>query len=287
VADRLGALDVPIIFDPVMVATSGSTLADDATIAAFERLIGIATLVTPNLPELDALGGEAALAARASVLIKGGHSDGDILIDRLVDASGEHARWSDTRIDRRHTHGTGCTLSSAIAVGLAQGLTLIDAVARARTFVRLALYQAPGIGSGHGPMGHHAIHNDGLTPGISLNQITLCASNYAASVNFYQMLGLRQIVDSPGNGYARFEADNGATLSIHADASAAAGSVVYFESRRLDGWVGELIDQGFVFDQMPSDEEWLWREARLRDPHGNIICLYSAGENRRYPPWRI
>jgi hydroxymethylpyrimidine/phosphomethylpyrimidine kinase len=287
VADRLGALDVPIIFDPVMVATSGSTLADDATIAAFERLIGIATLVTPNLPELGELGGEAALAARASVLIKGGHSDGDILIDRLVDASGEHARWSDTRIDTRHTHGTGCTLSSAIAVGLAQGLTLIDAIARARTFVRLALHEAPGIGSGHGPMGHHAIRNDGLMPGISLNQITLGARDYCASVAFYTALGLRQIVDSPDNGYARFEADNGATLSIHADSSAATGSVVYFESRRVDGWVGELIDQGFVFDQMPSDEDWLWREARLRDPHGNIICLYSAGENRRYPPWRI
>jgi hydroxymethylpyrimidine/phosphomethylpyrimidine kinase len=128
---------------------------------------------------------------------------------------------------------------------------------------------------------------DEVVPGISLNQVTVGASDYAASVAFYNQLGLRQIVDSPDNGYARFEAGNGATFSIHADGSAAGGAVAYFESPRLDAWVGELIEAGLSFDQLPKDEDWLWREARLRDPHGNLICLYSAGENRRYPPWRI
>ena len=157
VADYLQQVAVPIVFDPVMVATSGATLADAPTIAAFDRLIALATIVTPNLPELAALGGESALAARATVLIKGGHGEGDILTDRLVDPSGEVARWDDPRINSRNTHGTGCTLASAIAVGLAAGLTLIDAIARARTFVRIAMRDAPGFGGGHGPMGHQAV----------------------------------------------------------------------------------------------------------------------------------
>jgi hydroxymethylpyrimidine/phosphomethylpyrimidine kinase len=135
-------------------------------------------------------------------------------------------------------------------------------------------------------MGHQAVRNDALTLGLSLNQITVGASDYGASVAFYKKLGLRQIVDSPGNGYARFEAGNGVTLSIHADGTPT-GATVYFESRTLDAWVSSLKETGLIFDQMPKDEDWLWREARLRDPHGNIICLYSAGENRRFPPWRV
>ncbi len=153
----LAQLAVPIVFDPVMVATSGSVLAAAPTIAAFDRLIALATVVTPNLPELAALGGEATLASRATVLIKGGHDRGDVLTDRLVDASGELARWSDSRIDTMSTHGTGCTLASAIAVGLAEELALPDAIARARRFVRAALHAAPGFGHGHGPMGHQAV----------------------------------------------------------------------------------------------------------------------------------
>ena len=152
-----GEGEVPVVFDPVMVATSGSTLADAATITAFERLIALATIVTPNLPELEALGGEAALTGRATVLIKGGHASDDILTDRLVDATGERARWSDLRIDTRHTHGTGCTLASAIAVGLAEGMSLPDAITRARAFVRSALLAAPCFGAGNGPMGHQAV----------------------------------------------------------------------------------------------------------------------------------
>jgi len=101
-------------------------------------------------------------------------------------------------------------------------------------------------------------------------------------------LGLTQIVDAPPR-YARFEAPGGATLSIHAsDANAAAsGVVIYFETDTLDETVRRLQAEGMPFISGPRDEPWLWREARLRDPAGNEICLYHAGENRRFPPWRV
>lgn len=151
---RNDELQIPIVFDPVMVATSGSLLADAETIAAFERLMRIATLVTPNLPELEALGGDGiAIRFGCTVLAKGGHAAGDLLVDRLFDAGGEIARWEGQRIATPHTHGTGCTLASAIAAGLGQGMTLPDAIARARRYVRAALLAAPNLGGGHGPMG--------------------------------------------------------------------------------------------------------------------------------------
>lgn len=155
VAARLEQLgNIPIVFDPVMVSTSGSALADDATIAAFERLMACATLTTPNLPELAALGGETAVRAKANaVLIKGGHDEGELLTDRLFERDSTETIWQDRRIDTPHTHGTGCTLASAIAAGFAQGMSLIDSIARARRFVRAALQSAPGLGQGHGPMG--------------------------------------------------------------------------------------------------------------------------------------
>ena len=145
---------IPIIFDPVMIATSGSVLANSDTIAAFTRLMRIATLVTPNLPELAALGGEQAIRALGpAVLIKGGHAEGPHVTDRLVTDAGE-TRWTNPRIETRHAHGTGCTLASGIATGLAQGLPLDAAIERAIAFVRAALANAPGLGAGHGPMGH-------------------------------------------------------------------------------------------------------------------------------------
>ncbi|MEC3949087.1 bifunctional hydroxymethylpyrimidine kinase/phosphomethylpyrimidine kinase [Sphingobium sp. HWE2-09] len=155
VAERLEQLDnVPIVFDPVMVATSGSLLADDATIAAFEKLMAIATLVTPNIPELAALGGqEIASRFDTHVLAKGGHGEGPMLTDRLIAPRGVFNAWSNARIDTPHTHGTGCTLASAIATGLGQGLDLVDAIERGRKYVREALRLAPGLGAGHGPMG--------------------------------------------------------------------------------------------------------------------------------------
>jgi len=241
VADAIESLDVPIVFDPVMVATSGSLLADADTIAAFERLMRLATLVTPNLPELVALcsayaparaetprslaergdnilpfpvraepveapspahpdetpasppvrpelvegraanappatrastssartDGKAETLARtgdaakalaratgATILSKGGHADGNRIVDRLVGPEGEIARWEGKRIDTLHNHGTGCTLASAIATGLGGGRALEDSVARGIRFVRIALLSAPGLGQGHGPMGH-------------------------------------------------------------------------------------------------------------------------------------
>lgn len=288
VADSLSELSCPIVFDPVMVASSGAILADDDTISAFERLMRLATLTTPNLPELEALGGREALLERhIPLLIKGGHAEGDLIVDRLDLAEGQGIDWADPRIETRNTHGTGCTLASAIATGLGQGFTLEQSIERARLFVRLALHDAPGLGQGHGPMGHQYVREDAMVEGPSLNQVTVGCTNYAASVDFYKALGLQQIVDSPSNGYARFEVPNGATFSIHESQDIATSTVVYFESKRLDAWVNELVSEGFAFEQMPQDESWGWREARLLDPSGNIVCLYSAGENRRYPAWRI
>ena len=158
VADRLEALTVPVVFDPVMVATSGAVLADEATVAAFERLMALATLTTPNVPELAALGGREALAERGvAYLAKGGDAEGPEVEDVLVRPGETDRAWRSPRIETRHTHGTGCTLSSAIATLLGKGLPLEQAIAEAREFVRAALLAAPGFGAGHGPMGHHAV----------------------------------------------------------------------------------------------------------------------------------
>lgn len=158
VADRLEGLGVPVVFDPVMIATSGAALADAATIAAFERLMALATLTTPNVPELAALGGDAAMAARGiAYLAKGGDADGPVVEDRLVIPGQPPRLWQAPRIATRHSHGTGCTLSSAIATELGRGASLEQAVDRARAFVRAALLATPGLGAGHGPMGHHAV----------------------------------------------------------------------------------------------------------------------------------
>ena len=158
VADLLEQLALPVVFDPVMVASSGSALADKATVLAFDRLMKIATVSTPNVAELAALGGLEGMAERGVIyLAKGGDSDGPQLEDRLVRPGVEDRVWRSPRIETRHTHGTGCTLSSAIATLLGKGLALEEAIDGARQFVRAALQVAPGFGSGHGPMGHHAV----------------------------------------------------------------------------------------------------------------------------------
>jgi hydroxymethylpyrimidine/phosphomethylpyrimidine kinase len=171
VSDRLERLAIPIVFDPVMVATSGAQLADKGTIAAFERLMALVTLTTPNLPELARLTGldcetpeDIAHAAEAlslkygcAVLAKGGHAGSSRVCDVLIDPEGRSASFEDSRIDTTHTHGTGCTLSSAIATLLGHGQHLEHAVRLARQFVRAALKAAPGFGEGHGPMGHQAV----------------------------------------------------------------------------------------------------------------------------------
>ncbi|MEQ1542899.1 MAG: bifunctional hydroxymethylpyrimidine kinase/phosphomethylpyrimidine kinase [Novosphingobium sp.] len=155
VADRLERANLPVVFDPVMIATSGAALADDATVAAFERLMQLAVLTTPNVAELAALGGHEGMAARGvAYLAKGGDSEGERVEDALC-LPGQPAHvMAGTRIHTRHTHGTGCTLSSAIATYLGKGLPLPEAVDRARLFVRSALRAAPGFGAGSGPLGH-------------------------------------------------------------------------------------------------------------------------------------
>lgn len=144
----------PVIFDPVMVATSGAELADDRTIAAFQQIIPHSALVTPNLDELERLGGREAIAEfDVPFLVKGGHGEGDVLIDELFMPAGDGMRWEGTRIDTKHSHGTGCTLSAAIATYIGFGDELEKAIAKGRDYVRDSLTAAPGFGSGSGPMG--------------------------------------------------------------------------------------------------------------------------------------
>lgn len=124
---------------------------------------------------------------------------------------------------------------------------------------------------------------------MQLNQVTVPALDVAQSVAFYEGLGLRLIVSALPH-YARFECpDGGTTFSLHhaERRSESPATVVYFECEDLDNKVRELQAHGYLFTQEPKDEQWLWREARLSDPSGNVICLYFAGENRRNPPWRV
>jgi catechol 2,3-dioxygenase-like lactoylglutathione lyase family enzyme len=124
---------------------------------------------------------------------------------------------------------------------------------------------------------------------MRLNQVTVPSTDVATSVEFYKRLGLIQIVDSPPK-YARFVCPDGdSTFSVHRadELSTGARPVVYFECENLDDTVAELKQMGVQFDSDPVDQPWLWREAYLRDPDGNVICLYYAGENRLNPPWRM
>ncbi len=169
VAEVLEGLSVPVVLDPVMVSTSGSRLLEeDAVAVLLSRLLPLADVVTPNVPELEALVGavvadaaDMLLAAQElldagprAVLAKGGHLDGARLTDWLVWRGGQRG-FTEDRIDSRDTHGTGCTLASALAVSMAQGLALEEACARARAFVRQGLLRAPGFGKGGGPLGFY------------------------------------------------------------------------------------------------------------------------------------
>ena len=300
VADRIERLKqaqprLPLVFDPVMVATSGAELADDATVAAFGRLMDLATIATPNMPELQRLTDEEDPVAAAlslvgkhgcAVLIKGGHEEGDALADALIETD-NMTSWQGQRIDTTSTHGTGCTLASAIATFLAEGCALSEAVARAREFVRIALLEAPELGQGAGPIGQQRVRFD-VGSGLRLNQVTVTGTNYERSVDFYRKLGLRQIVDSAPD-YARFETGGGSTFSVQIDPEEAIvpTTAVYFECHDLDERVEQLARDGIAFEHGPRNQPWMWREARLRDPDGNIIFLYKAGEARRFPPWRV
>lgn len=175
VAGALAESRAPIVLDPVMIATSGAALiAEDAIAAMKARLFPLATLVTPNLPELAHLAGrslrdtdevtgaalEIARAFGCHVLAKGGHTEDARVIDILVGPGDERVvSFGDPRIETRHTHGTGCTLSAAIATLLGHGQPMEHSVRLARQFVRRAIMAAPGFGAGSGPLGHQAVRN--------------------------------------------------------------------------------------------------------------------------------
>jgi len=167
---------IPLVVDPVMVAKGGAKLLQLDTVDFLTRnLVPLATLLTPNVPEAEFLTGltiksekDMEMAGQAllelgpkMVLMKGGHLDGDGVVDLLVGADGT-MQFTSQRIESRHTHGTGCTLASALATGLAQGLPIRENVIRAREYVRQGILQAPGYGKGHGPLNHG--HTIGAMP---------------------------------------------------------------------------------------------------------------------------
>ena len=167
---EVSAPGVPIVLDPVLASSSGTALLEPEGLEALRTiLLPMASIVTPNLAEAAALTGRdvttledmkaaaEALVARGcgAALVTGGHLEGDRIFDVLFDADGVTV-FEDQRIDSRHTHGTGCTLSSAIAGGLAERKPLGTAVTEARQFVRRAITAAPGLGRGQGPLGHAA-----------------------------------------------------------------------------------------------------------------------------------
>ena len=124
---------------------------------------------------------------------------------------------------------------------------------------------------------------------MNLNKITIPSLNVEKAVAFYKSLGLHLIVNTLPR-YVRFECPNGeATFSIHKvdELPKGNGITIYFEEENLDKWVSELQNKGILFNQLPEDKSWLWREAHLQDPDGNNIILYYAGKNRKNPPWRI
>ena len=174
VVEALRDAGCPLVVDPVLISKSGhALLRDDAVDVLLHRLLPLATLVTPNLPEAQRLagcdiddGGSRAAhvlldRGAAAVLIKGGHGHGDDVVDLLITRT--HTRtFRSRRLKTRHTHGTGCTLSAAIAARLAQGLSLDDAVDGAIAYVHAAIVFAPGLGKGHGPL--HHLHPFDLHP---------------------------------------------------------------------------------------------------------------------------
>lgn len=172
VAETIAGFEGPVVLDPVMVAKSGDALlAQDAVQTLRDVLVPQATMLTPNLPEAACLLGTTdadspdqmiaqgmalcGLGAR-SVLMKGGHGRGEVCHDVLIDPSGVVVEFTAPRRDTRNTHGTGCTLSSSIAAGLAQGIGLTDAVAQAHDYLQGAITQADAlmVGQGHGPVHH-------------------------------------------------------------------------------------------------------------------------------------
>jgi hydroxymethylpyrimidine/phosphomethylpyrimidine kinase len=185
VCEEIAALapGVRLVADPVMVAKGGHRLLEPAAVETLKRrLLPLASVITPNLPEAEVLSGmaiadEAAMRRAAemlltlgvpAVLLKGGHLEGRATVLDLL-ATEEHGieEFESPRIATRHTHGTGCTLASAIAAGLAQGMALRAAVVRARAYVHAAILAAPGYGKGHGPLDHAVTLDPARLAGLS------------------------------------------------------------------------------------------------------------------------
>ncbi|MBB43687.1 MAG: bifunctional hydroxymethylpyrimidine kinase/phosphomethylpyrimidine kinase [Rhodospirillaceae bacterium] len=165
---RSTAAEIPLVVDPVITAKGGGRLlAEDSISALLKELVPLATLLTPNIPEAEALtnlqatdelslqkmGAELLSKGAHAVLLKGGHLPGSLISDYLFTSKGVK-EYQNSRIDTNHTHGTGCTLASAIAAGVAVGLSLFDAVERAEKYLQKAIISAPGFGAGHGPINH-------------------------------------------------------------------------------------------------------------------------------------
>lgn len=129
---------------------------------------------------------------------------------------------------------------------------------------------------------------------MRLNQVTIACRDYAASVAFYRTLGLHLIVDAPDR-YARFECptedanDQPSTLSLHAITpdERVSGTVIYFEVVDVQATFNRLVEAGLTPQAAPTKQDWLWTECYFDDPAGNRVCIYHAGENRRFPPWRV
>ena len=121
---------------------------------------------------------------------------------------------------------------------------------------------------------------------MDLNQVTVSCTDYDQSVEFYQKLGLRLIVNSPPR-YGRFETSTGGTFSIHNGPAPTSETVIYFEVDDVDAEFERLKGLDIEFEAEPTDQDWKWREVYLSDPTGNRLCIYHAGDNRRFPSWRI
>ncbi len=221
------------------------------------------------------------------MLIKGGHEEGDALADALIEED-NMTSWQGQRIDtdehaRHRLHAGQCDRDFSSA--------------RARPWPTRSPGRASSSASHCSPRrgwGRARGRSGSSTSGsirrgsLRLNQVTVTGTDYERSVDFYTRLGLKQIVDNPPD-YARFETSGGVTLSVQIDPEEKiiATTAIYLECDDLDARVEQLARSGLPFEHGPRNQPWMWREARLRDPDGNIIFLYKAGEARRFPPWRM
>ena len=220
-----------------------------------------------------------------AVLIKGGHEEGDALADALIEERQyDQLAGPADRHDQHARHRLHAGERDRLVPG--RGLSLADAVARAREFVRVRCTRRRGWGRAPARSGRRAC---GSTSGRAAAQSgDGDRHQLRRSVDFYRALGLRQIVDSPHRLRAvRDRGRRDLSVQIDPDEKIIATTAIYLECDDLDERVERLARSGIAFEHGPRNQPWMWREARLRDPDGNIIFLYKAGESRRFPPWRM